>query len=128
MKITADNTQLFWDKENKKFNTPNYYYDISECPTLTFTDDSNRFSFELKIDGLNVTVKPIYYSAYSMSFKFKDKLTLNIKSCPYVAINDIKLCIGNLNDKATYTFKSQKALTKFIGRLCRVKEVTSCMQ
>ena len=72
MKITTPHTQLFWDK----FHTPNYhYYDISECPTLTF-------SFELRINGLEVT------------------------------------WLGT-----TYTFKSKKALTKFIGRLCDGKPV-----
>ena len=76
MKITTPHTQLFWDNENKKFHTPNYhYYDISECPTLSF-------SFELRINGLEVTWLGV-----------------------------------------THTFKSKKALTKFIGRLCEGKPV-----
>ena len=76
MKITTPHTQLFWDNENKKFHTANHhYYDISECPTLTF-------SFELRINGLEVT------------------------------------WLGT-----THTFKSKKALTKFIDRLCEEVKV-----
>ena len=79
--LTTPYTQLFWDNENKKFHTPNHhYYDISECPTLSFADE--RLSFELRINGLEVT------------------------------------WLGT-----THTFKSKKALTKFIGRLCEDKPI-----
>lgn len=122
MKITTPTTSLTWDNDNKKFKSNNnHYYDISECPILTFTDDSYRFAFELKIEGLKVTVKPIYvFEVAKLSFKDKFSLRVSVHSyCP-TALYDNMLALVR-GSATTKTFKSQKEITKFIGRLCRVK-------
>ena len=124
MKITSNNTPLTWDKDNKKFkDEKNYYYDISECPTLTFTDDYNRFSFELQIDGLNVRVKTLHINE-ECDFEFKDKFMIGIDAYYTTGIlNKNDMYIGLSKVEATHTFKSQKKLTKWIRNLIKCKSV-----
>ena len=122
MKVTTPTTPLTWDKDNKKFKCKNnYYYSISECPILTFTDDSGHFSFELKVEDLEVIVKPIYvFEVAKLSFKDKFTLRVSVHSYCSTALYDNMLALVR-GSATTKTFKSNKELTRFIGRLCRVK-------
>lgn len=122
--LNKSSVEVKWDKKNKRLLTldKKENYQLEWLDTLTFTDDSNRFSFKLLIDGLNVRVEPIYIKT-PCELSFKDNFEVKVYNC-YGTISSDKYIIYLSGVPAIYTFKSQKALTKFIGRLCRVKEVT----
>ncbi len=119
--LNKSNVKLKWDKKNKRFLTldEKENYQLEWLDTLTFTDDSNRFAFELKVEDLEVTVKPIHvYEVAKLSFKDKFSLRVSVHSyCP-TALYDNMLALVR-GSATTKNFKSQKELTKFIGRLCR---------
>ena len=112
---------ITWNKCFQHETNKMFELNLEWLDTLTFTDDSNRFSFELQIDGLKVTVKPIYvFEVAELSFKDKFTLRVSVHSyCP-TALYDNMLALVR-GSATTKNFKSQKELTKFIGRLCRVK-------
>ena len=121
--LNKSNVKLKWDKENKRFLTldKKENYQLEWLETLTFTNDSDSFSFELQVKDLEVTVKPIYvFEVAKLSFKDKFSLRVSVHSyCP-TALYDNMLALVR-GSATTKTFKSNKELTKFIGRLCRVK-------
>ena len=115
--------ELHWNKQFKSLSDDeNYSYNLDWLDTLIFTDDRNRFSFELRIDGLDVIVKPInLYEVAKLSFK--DKFTLRVSVHSYCPTAFYENMLHLSRESASHTFKSHKALTKFIDRLARVKEM-----
>ena len=118
--LNKGTSELHWNKEFKSLSDgEKYIYNLEWLDTLTFTDDSNRFAFELQIDGLKVTVKPIYvFEVAKLSFKDKFSLRVSVHSYCSTALYDNMLALVR-GSATTKNFKSQKELTKFIGRLCR---------
>lgn len=120
--ISKCELNLYWDKSRGGIVDSEYAYDIDWLSTLTFAHD--KFQFALDIDGLDVTVKTMRVDedVDSMSLKFKDKFTLEVDKLFDTDIDEA-LWIGFNTAETTHTFKSIKARDKFIGRLCRVKEI-----
>ena len=129
--LSKPSIELTWDKEWKAFSDEKYEYNLDWLTNITVSDEKLKLSLE--INDLTLTVRLgksciIGSSTDDVIYKsHKDKFKIVLGDFSDTYINQDKLFISDYND-ATYTFKSHKALTKWIRRLIRVKDETKLCQ
>ena len=115
--------ELYWCKEHKSFRCvkEGYTYNLDWLTNITVSDDKLKLSLE--INDLTLTVKSCIIDSSTDDVvykKYKDKFSIVLGDYSDTYITKDKLFIADYND-ATYTFKSHKALTKWIRRLIKCK-------
>ena len=129
--LNKSNVELKWDKKNKRFVTldEKENYSLDWLTNITVSDDKLKLSLEINDLTLTVIILEMDESLRNNDvhngklYKLhKDKF--KISSLCKLSVEIDALYIHGVNkdlESSTYTFKSHKALTKWIIRLIKCK-------
>ena len=116
--------ELTYNKDWKAWSDGEYEYNLDWLTNITVSDEKLKLSLE--INDLTLTVRLVKSCIIDSSTddvvykKHKDEFSIVLGDYSDTYIKQDSLFIADYND-ATYTFKSHKALTKWIRRLIKCK-------
>ena len=119
--LSKSTIALTYNKEWKAFSDGKYEYNLDWLTNITVSDEKLKLSLE--VNDLTLTVKSCIIDSSTDDVvykKYKDKFSIVLGDYSDTYIAKDKLFIADYND-AIYTFKSHKALTKWIIRLIKCK-------